>query len=135
MRFLPAVILGPFIPIFLQEVMDFPAAIVGFAVLPSTLAMVLLAGVGGKLLDRRGPRVPVPLSALLMAAGMAAAALGFVRTNYWLLAVGMILHGAGMAFSNTAQTAALGEVAPAQGGWSPASFRWRGSSATRCGWR
>ena len=82
MRFLPAVILGPFIPIFLQEVMDFPAAIVGFAVLPSTLAMVLLAGVGGELLDRRGPRVPVPLSALLMAAGMAAAALGYVRTNY-----------------------------------------------------
>ena len=39
-------ILGPFIPIFLQEVMGFPAAIVGFAVLPSTLAMVLLAGVG-----------------------------------------------------------------------------------------
>ena len=116
MRFLPAVILGPFIPIFLQEVMGFPAAIVGFAVLPSTLAMVLLAGVGGKLLDRRGPRVPVPLSALLMAAGMAAAALGYVRTNYWLLAVGMILQGAGMAFSNTAQTAALGEVAPAQRG-------------------
>ena len=116
MRFLPAVILGPFIPIFLQEVMGFPAAIVGFAVLPSTLAMVLLAGVGGKMLDRRGPRVPVPLSALLMAAGMAAAALGYVRTNYWLLAVGMILQGAGMAFSNTAQTAALGEVAPAQRG-------------------
>jgi hypothetical protein len=46
MRFLPAVILGPFIPIFLQEVMGFPAAVVGFAVLPSTLAMVLLAGVG-----------------------------------------------------------------------------------------
>lgn len=116
MRFLPAVILGPFIPIFLQEVMDFPAAIVGFAVLPSTLAMVLLAGVGGKMLDRRGPRVPVPLSALLMAAGMAFAALGYVRTNYWLLAIGMILQGAGMAFSNTAQTAALGEVAPVQRG-------------------
>ena len=51
-----------------------------------------------------------------MAAGMAFAALGYVRTNYWLLAVGMILQGAGMAFSNTAQTAALGEVAPVQRG-------------------
>ena len=116
MRFLPAVILGPFIPIFLQEVMGFPAAIVGFAVLPSTLAIVLLAGVGGRLLDRRGPHVPVPQRALLMAAGMAVAALGYVRMNYWLLAVGMILQGTGMAFSNTAQTAALGEVAPAQPG-------------------
>ena len=55
MRFLPAVILGPFIPVFLQEVMGFPAVIVGFAVLPSALAMVLLTGDGGRLLDRRGP--------------------------------------------------------------------------------
>jgi MFS family permease len=116
MRFLPAVILGPFIPIFLQDVMGFPAAIVGFAVLPSTLAMVLLASVGGKMLDRRGPRVPVSLSALLMAAGLAIAAPGYAATNYWLLAGGMILQGAGMAFSNTAQTAALGEVAPVQRG-------------------
>ena len=55
MRFLPAVILGPFIPIFLQEVMGFPAAIVGFAVLPSTLAMVLLAGVGASCWIVAGP--------------------------------------------------------------------------------
>jgi len=104
-------------------------------VLPSTLTMVLLAGVGGKLLDRRGPRVPVPVSALLMAAGMAVAALGYVRMNYWLLAVGMILQGAGMAFSNTAQTAALGEVAPVQRGMVSGVFPLAGSSATPCGWR
>jgi len=116
MRFLPAVILGPFLPIFLQEGMGLPAAIVGFAVLPSTLSMVLLASVGGKLLDRRGPRVPVSLSVLLMGSGMAFAALGYLHMNYWLLAAGMIAQGAGMAFSNTAQTAALGEVLPAQRG-------------------
>ena len=94
MRFLPATLGGPFLARYVQEVLGFSPSITGFAMLPATVAMVLVAGAAGKLLDRIGVRRPTFIamaaltgSAALYAIGLRAAELPAPCASAWRSAV------------------------------------------------
>jgi MFS family permease len=107
MRFLPNAILSLFLIIYVQEVLHFTPFMAGFVSLPFIFASMFTAGWAGKLFDQKGPRVPVPISAALFAVSMVIAAIGFNIGNFVVLAVALVVGGAGISFSNTVQTAAM----------------------------
>jgi len=107
MVFLPNAVLTLFLVRYAQEVLQFSPFITGFLTLPLILATMVMARYAGKLFDRKGPRVPVPLAIAMLAISMVIAGIGFVMGSYWMLAIALILCGSGLAFSNTVQTAAM----------------------------
>jgi MFS family permease len=110
MRFLPATLGGPFLARYVQEVLGFPPSLTGFAMLPATVAMVLVAGAAGKLLDRIGVRRPTFIAMAALTGSAALYAMGYAQQTYLLLGIGMALGGVGLAFSNTSQPHAISAV-------------------------
>jgi MFS family permease len=110
MRFLPSTLGGPFLARYVQEVLGFAPSITGFAMLPATVAMVLVAGAAGKLLDRIGIRRPTFIAMAALTSSAALYAMGYAQQSYLLLGIGMALGGVGLAFSNTAQPHAISSV-------------------------
>jgi DHA2 family multidrug resistance protein len=62
------------LPLFLQQLMGYPAMDAGLALMPRSIAMLVLMPIGGKLYNRLGPRV-------LVGAGLAISA-----SSFWMLA-------------------------------------------------
>jgi len=107
LRFLPNAILSLFLVRYVQEVLQFSPFITGFVSLPFILASMVTAGWAGKMYDRKGPRFPVPISAVLLAVSMVIVGFGFLTGNFLVLAIALVIGGTGIAFSNTVQTAAM----------------------------
>jgi MFS family permease len=116
MRFLPAVLGGAFLARYVQEVLAFSPTVTGLALMPSTIATFLVAGAAGKLLDRAGIRPPITVAMGCFVAACATFAIGYANQSYLVLAVGMVLGGLGLAFSNVAQPYSLSAVEPAKRG-------------------
>jgi MFS family permease len=116
MRFLPATLGGAFLARYVQEVLGFSPSITGFAMLPATVAMVLVASAAGRLLDRIGVRKPTFIAMASLTGSAALYAMGYAQESYLLLAIGMALGGVGLAFSNTAQPHAISSVPPEERG-------------------
>ena len=105
-----------------------PAA--GLFLIPPVLAQVVAAPVAGRMLDQGGPRRPVVLGIALLAAGAAVVALGFPAQSIWLILLGTILGGAGFAFTNPVQMAALSETPLEQRGMLAGIFPLAGNFGT-----
>jgi EmrB/QacA subfamily drug resistance transporter len=102
-----------FLVLQLQTVGDYNALEAGLATLPITVCMLLLAARGGALSERIGPRIPMTVGPLVMAAG-----------TLWLLAVGpgvvwwrdvapgMTVFGLGLALMVAPLTATVLAAAP-----------------------
>jgi MFS family permease len=116
MRFLPSVLGGAFLARYVQQVLDFSPTLTGVAMMPSTIATFLVAGVAGKMLDRAGIRPPIVIGmgALVLACG--AYAIGYANEAYLALAVGLVLNGIGLAYSNNVQPYSISSVEPARRG-------------------
>jgi DHA2 family multidrug resistance protein-like MFS transporter len=94
------------------------------------LAQVAVAPVGGRMLDKGGPRQPVMLGAALMIAGAVLLAFGFPAQNLWLILVGAILGGAGFSLMNPVQMAALTDTPLEQRGMLAGIFPLAGNFGT-----
>jgi EmrB/QacA subfamily drug resistance transporter len=103
--------------LYLQEVRDYSPLKAGLAVLPATALMAVAAPVAGQLNGRRGPRLPLVASGILMASG-AAVLLGLSASSpYAMMAVAFALFGAGQGLVNPPVTnTGVSGMPPAQAG-------------------
>jgi MFS family permease len=130
MRFLPSTLGGVFLARYVQEVLGFPPAVAGLALVPGTLATFLVAGAAGKLFDRLGIRPPVTFAVGAMAASAAFYAVGYGQESYLVLAIGMVVGGVALAFSNVVTPHAVGSVGPERRGAIAALMPLAGQFAT-----
>lgn len=102
-----------FLVLQLQTVAGYGALRAGLATLPITVAMVLLAGRGGALAARIGPRLPMAVGPLLCGVGTFLLAGVDADVDYWLdVAVPLTVFGLGLATLVAPLTAAVLAAAP-----------------------
>jgi MFS family permease len=104
-----------FLVLQLQTVSGFGALRAGMATLPITVIMLLLAGRGGALAGRIGPRLPMTVGPLLCAAGTLLLTRVGAHLNYWTdVAIPLTVFGLGLAALVAPLTAAVLAAAPAE---------------------
>ncbi len=86
--------------LYLQGVRGDSAAMAGLATLPATAVVAVTAPLAGRLTARRGPRIPLALGGLLLAAGPFGLTDLSPSTPYLQLAVGYALLGLGFGLLN-----------------------------------
>ncbi len=103
------------VSLYLQDVHHLSPLLAGVALLPQMTMAVVGSTVSGRVMARRGPRLPMLVGLVSGAAGLGA--LGVVagtHAPYWPLVVPMVAAGFGMAFTMPAATAAVMEAATAE---------------------
>jgi MFS family permease len=130
MRFLPSTLGGAFLARYVQEVLGFSPTVAGLALVPGTIATFLVAGAAGKVFDRLGIRPPVVLAVATLAASAALYAVGYGQESYLVLAIGLVVGGVGLAFSNVVTPNAVGSVEPERRGSIAALMPLAGQFAT-----
>ncbi|MBN2689604.1 MAG: MFS transporter [Gammaproteobacteria bacterium] len=85
-----------FLIIYFQLVLGVSPFEAGLMVLPSTLPNLVMAPLGGRLLDRYGSRVPASFGLLFLFLGVISIAFSVSSMNYYNLLLGMILIGMGL---------------------------------------
>jgi EmrB/QacA subfamily drug resistance transporter len=111
--------LGPLmVGLYLQQVAHVPAALAGLALVPTTLAALLLASRFGNLAGRFGARWFMTAGPLVVAAGFLSMLLIRHPFDYWTqLLPGTIIVGVGISVTVAPLTSAiLGAIPPAQAG-------------------
>lgn len=68
----------------------------GIALLPATVPIILAGPLAGRAFDRRGPRLPLVVGFLVLAASGAALAAGVSGLDVWSLVPGLLLQGLGL---------------------------------------
>ena len=81
--------------IWLQQSIGFSPFMAGIALLPTTGPIIFLARLGGKWLDRFGPRLPIILGTGLIMIGTFWIALFAQKNNYTWVVMGLLLCGIG----------------------------------------
>ncbi|WP_406193124.1 MFS transporter [Kitasatospora sp. NBC_01560] len=82
--------------LYLQEVRGYGPVAAGLLLLPSTVTILLFNPYGGRVAARVGPRLPVVLGLYLLGAGTLVAAVLGESYHYVVLAVGLLVLGAGL---------------------------------------
>jgi EmrB/QacA subfamily drug resistance transporter len=104
-------------PAYLQGALGFTPLQSGLAGLPLAVPALLLVHVAGRVYDRRGAVGVVRVGSVLCVVGLGMITIGMLMRSYVVMAVGMTLHGSGMAFlMNPIQTDVVSRVPPAQRG-------------------
>jgi EmrB/QacA subfamily drug resistance transporter len=102
-----------FLVIQLQTVSGYSALQAGLATLPITLCMLFLAARGGALGARIGPRIPMTVGPLVMAAGTLLVMGVGADVSYWLdVLPGLTVFGLGLALMVAPLTATVLAAAP-----------------------
>lgn len=96
----------------LQQVQGLSPTIAALGLLPFPIIIMLFAGKGGEIADRVGPRVPMVVGPLLVAAGMVLLALPQVGVPVWYFLPGVTLCALGMCLHVAPQTKAALSVEP-----------------------
>jgi EmrB/QacA subfamily drug resistance transporter len=86
------------LPSYLIEVLHFTPAKAGLLQLPSIVLLAALSPVAGKLLDRRGPRLPLTLGTLFSAAGFTALLWSGFEEYPIAILLPLLLLGVGLGF-------------------------------------
>ena len=106
-----------FTALYLQNILGYSAVQAGVRFLPSTLMIVLIAPLAGRLSDRVGPRPLMVGGLTLVAFALFLQTRITVATGYGLLLPAFVLMGIGMALvMSPMSTAAMNSVAPEKAG-------------------
>ena len=130
MRFLPNVLMGAFVARYAQQVLGLSPTITGMLMILPTLAQVVIAPIAGRMLDKGGPRRPVSLGVALLVVGLVLLGFGFPAQNIWIVLIGTIVGGAGFAFTDPVQMAALSQTPLEQRGMLAGIFPLAGQFGT-----
>ncbi len=106
-----------FIALYMQDILGYSPLEAGVRFLPSTLAIVLLAPVAGRVTDRIGPRWPIVAGLTLVALSLllqTRISVGDTYADIWIV---FVLLGMGLAFTITPMsTAAMNSVKATKAG-------------------
>lgn len=92
----------------LQEVLGYSALQAGVALLPVTLLMLVLSAPAGQLADRRGPRMPMTVGPLAIAAGLVLLSRAQPETTYvGAVLPGLLVFGLGLSLTVAPLTATV----------------------------
>lgn len=94
------------LPLLIQNVYGLSEIMTGLLFLPAAALSGVSMSIGGRILDKRGPKSVIPIGLFVMAS--ATTALGFLElsTPYWLILLLNAVRGAGMGLSNMPATTA-----------------------------
>ena len=99
------------LPLFLQQLLGYPAMDAGLALVPRSLAMLVLMPIGGRLYNRLGPRVLVGIGLAVSAASFWTLARLTTGVGYWDLFFPQLWQGVGFSLIFVAlSTSALSSV-------------------------
>ncbi len=103
--------------LYLQEVRGDSALVAGLSTAPATIVIAVVAPLTGRVVGRRGARLPLVFSGLFLAAGTAVLIFTRPTTGYWLLALGYLALGLGFGLVNPPiSNTAVSGMPPAQAG-------------------
>jgi EmrB/QacA subfamily drug resistance transporter len=106
-----------FLALYMQNVLHYSPLQAGVRFLPSTLMIVLIAPLAGRLADRVGPRPLMTFGLLCVSGALFSQSHLSVHSSYSTLLPGFVLMGIGMAFvMSPMSTAAMNSVAQAKAG-------------------
>jgi EmrB/QacA subfamily drug resistance transporter len=106
-----------FMALYMQNVLHFSPLQAGIRFLPSTLMIVVIAPIAGRLADRVGPRPLITLGLLAVSGALLWQSQLTVTSGYGTLLPGFVLIGIGMAFVMSPMSmAAMNAVAQAKAG-------------------
>ncbi|MCW2574806.1 MAG: pur, partial [Modestobacter sp.] len=89
-----------FLSLYFQEVLGYTPVAAGFASLPTTLGVLVAAGVASALVPKIGPKPLMVLGGLLAAAGLFLLSFLAVDTSFWAIPFpGQLLLGLGLGFT------------------------------------
>ncbi|KGX84315.1 MDR family MFS transporter [Pontibacillus marinus] len=94
------------LPLLIQEVYGLNEIKTGLLFLPAAALSGIFMRLGGRVLDKRGPKSVIPIGLFVM--GSATVGLGFLElsTPYWLILILNAIRGGGMGMSNMPATTA-----------------------------
>jgi EmrB/QacA subfamily drug resistance transporter len=100
-----------FLALYMQNILHYSPLQTGVRFLPSTVVIIVMGPLAGRLTDRVGPRVPMTLGLLTVALALFIQSHLSVHTGYGLLLPGFILMGLGMGLTmSPMSTAAMNAV-------------------------
>ncbi len=102
------------VTLYLQDVRRDGALLAGIVLLPLFAPLSVLAPVGGRIVARTGPRLPMLGGLLVAAAGVGLLTLSDATTGCLILLPAMLLWGVGLAFLTPAVVSAAVSAVPAQ---------------------
>jgi MFS family permease len=106
-----------FLALYLQNIRGYTPLQAGVRFLPSTLMIVVIAPIAGRLADRVGPRPLMTFGLLCVSGSLFWQSSLTVSSGYATLLPGFVLMGIGMAFvMSPMSTAAMNSVEPAKAG-------------------
>jgi EmrB/QacA subfamily drug resistance transporter len=106
-----------FLALYMQNIRHYSPLQAGVRFLPSTLMIVLLAPIAGRLADRVGPRPLITFGLLSVSGALFWQSQLTVSSGYGTVLPGFVLMGIGMAFvMSPMSTAAMNSVAPTKAG-------------------
>ena len=102
------------LPLFLQQVRGYSAMDSGLIQMPRMLIMLVVAPIAGRLFGRMDSRLLMAVGIMLMMMGYFHMAHFTLEVGYWQILPGMLLTGAGMAFTfNVMSATCMRTISPA----------------------
>ena len=100
-----------FLALYMQNILHYSPLQTGLRFLPSTLVIIVMGPLAGRLTDRVGSRVPMTVGMLVVALALGIQSRLTVHTGYGLLLPGFVLMGLGMGLvMSPMSTAAMNAV-------------------------
>lgn len=94
------------IPLLVQNVLEMSVVVTGLVLLPAALAMGVFMSIGGRLLDRNGPKGVVTVGLTIAAATNIFLGFFTIETSLWVLVLILVVRGMGLGLSNIPATTA-----------------------------
>lgn len=88
------------LPFLIQSVYGYSALVTGLVLIPSAALTGVFMNIGGRILDRKGPKAVVPFGLAITSVMMFMFFFVTVDTSLWVIVVLMALRGIGMGFTN-----------------------------------